>query len=91
MMEEFNLSSKIWKNQHDDKCLYAKNVKEFIRLQKVERERFVEDLNFENYDLKADKRSKEWIDGFRRALLLVSNGMDICKYHTDKLAGEYLI
>ena len=91
--KEFNLSEKIIDevpNFFDENgFIFKKDIKEFIKLLKEEFKIVEESADFDSYDL-SDKTEK-WKSGFRRAMLLVNNCIDIYKYHRDKLAGEKLI
>ena len=72
--------------------------KEVMRINKTfiaklrEEFKFVEEsADFDSYDLIAEEKNEEWISGFRRAMLLVNNCIDIYKFHSDELAGSKLI
>ena len=86
-MKEFNLSEKGCKGKWNY-YFHEKDVKEFLRLLKEEFNIVEESADFDSYDF-LDK-TEEWKSGFRRAMLLVNNCIDIYKFHRDKLAGKDL-
>lgn len=91
MTKEFNLSKKMTLEHYEQPMYFQTDVQEFIKKSKKEFKIVEESADFDSYDLKAEKKSEQWISGFRRAMLLVNNCIDIYKFHRDKLAGEDLI